>query len=102
MIELINADQLTKATERAKASNLFVQPTSIFRQYRVTNRANGNQYVVNFFVRKSDQKRFGHCSCKAGMRNLACKHLSAAAGYHVARMTAQREAERIASMQQAA
>lgn len=102
MIELVSADQLARATERAKAGNLFVQPTTIFRQYRITNRDNDNQYVVNFFVRKSDRKRFGHCSCKAGMRNLACKHLSAAAGYHVARMMAQREAERIASMQQAA
>ena len=85
MIELINADQLAKATARAKAGNLFVQPTSFQRQYRVTNRDNGNQYVVNFFVRR-DGKRFGGCSCKAGVNNKACKHLSAAAGYHVMRM----------------
>jgi uncharacterized Zn finger protein len=82
MIELVSADQLTKATERAKAANLFVQPTTIFRQYHVTNRDNGNQYVVNFFVRK-DGKRFGGCTCKAGERNFACKHLAAAAGLHV-------------------
>jgi hypothetical protein len=82
MIELVSAEQIAKATERAKASNLFVQPTTIFRQYRVTNRDNGNQYVVNFFVRK-DGKRFGGCTCKAGERNLACKHLAAAAGLHV-------------------
>ena len=102
MIELVSAEQLARATERAKAGNLFVQPTTLFRQYRVTNRDNGNQYVVDFFVRKSDGKRFGHCTCKAGMKNLACKHLSVACGYHVMRMTAQREAERIASMPQAA
>lgn len=82
MIELVSAEQLAKATERAKASNLFVQPSSIFRQYRVTNRDNGQVYVVNFFVRK-DGKRFGGCTCKAGERNLACKHLAAAAGLHV-------------------
>lgn len=82
MIELVSADQLTKATERAKAGNLFVQSTTIFRQYRVTNRDNGSQYVVNFFVRR-DGKRFGGCTCKAGERNLACKHLAAAAGLHV-------------------
>ncbi len=99
MIEILNADQLAKATERAKAGNLFVQPTSLLRQYRVTNRDNGNQYVVDFFVRNG--KRYGHCNCKAGMRNLACKHLSVSAGYHVMRMTAQREANRIASMPQA-
>jgi len=81
MIELVNAEQLAKATERAKASNLLVQPTTIFRQYRVTNRDNGNEYVVNFFVRNG--KRYGHCTCAAGERNLVCKHLSASAGYHV-------------------
>ncbi len=97
MIELINPDQLAKATERAKAGNLFVQPTSFLHQYKVTNRDNGNQYYVDFFVRK-DGKRFGGCSCLAGKRNLACKHLSAAAGYHIMRMAARREAERIASM----
>ena len=101
MIELINADQLARATERCKTSNLFVQPTTFLRQYKVTNRDNGNQYIVNFFVRR-DGKRFGCCDCKAGVSHKACKHLSAAAGYHVMRMAAKREAERIASMPQAA
>jgi uncharacterized Zn finger protein len=100
MIELTSAEQLAKATARAKAGNLLVQTTSIFRQYRVTNRDNGKQYVVNFFIR--DGKRYGHCTCKAGERNLVCKHLSASAGYHVMRAAARREAERIASMPQAA
>jgi hypothetical protein len=81
MIELISADQLSKATERAKISNLLVQPTTIFRQYRVTNRDNGNTYTVNFFVRNG--KRYAGCTCKAGERNLACKHLAAAAGLHI-------------------
>ena len=81
MIELVSADQLARATERAKAANLLVQPTTIFRQYKVTNRDNGNQYVVNFFVRNG--KRYAGCTCKAGERNLACKHLAAAAGLHV-------------------
>lgn len=82
MIELASVELLAKATERAKASNLLVQPTSIFRQYRVTNRDNGNQYVVNFFVRK-DGKRFGSCTCKGSAAGFACKHLAAAAGLHV-------------------
>ena len=82
MIELVSADQFAKATERAKAANLLVQSTTIFRQYRVTNRDNGNQYVVNFFVRK-DGKRFGGCTCKGGAAGFACKHLAAAAGLHV-------------------
>jgi hypothetical protein len=100
MIEPINAEQLAKATERAKASKLFVQPTSLSRQYRVTNRENGNQYTVDFFVCKG--KRFGHCSCKAGILNRLCKHLSVACGYHCMRMAAQREAQIIALMPQAA
>ena len=102
MIELRSPTQLSKATERAKAGKLFVQPSSLFRQYHVTNRETGARYTVDFFVRKSDGARFGHCTCKAGQNHIACKHLSAAAGYHVARMAALREAERVAQMQQAA
>lgn len=101
MIELISADQLARATERAKAGNLFVQPTTLLRQYRVTNRDTGAKYTVDFFVRR-DGKRFGHCTCLGGVNNRPCKHLSAAAGYHLMRMAAKREAERIASMQVAA
>ena len=100
MIELISADQLAKATERCKTSNLFVQPTTFLRQYKVTNRENGNQYYVDFFVRNG--KRYGQCTCKAGINNKACKHLSAAAGYHVMRMTARRETEQIVTMPVAA
>lgn len=101
MIELVNAEQLSRATERAKAGNLFVQPSSFLRQYHVTNRETGAKYTVDFFVRK-DGKRFGHCTCKAGQNNRACKHLSASAAYHVARMAAKREAGRIASLPVAA
>ena len=81
MVQLINAEQLSKATERAKVSKLFVQATGLNRQYRVTNRENGNQYTVDFFVRNG--KRFGHCTCKGGMKGYECKHLSAAAGLHI-------------------
>lgn len=102
MIELVSAEQLSRATARAKAGNLFVQPSSLFRQYHVTNRDTGARYTVDFFVRKSDGARFGHCTCLGGQNNKACKHLSAAAGYHMMRMAARREAERIAQMPQAA
>ena len=99
MIELRSPEQLRKAIERARAGRLFVQTTSIYRQYRVTNRETGAEYVVNFFVR--DGKRYGHCNCKAGTYNLACKHLSAAAGLHVmiaaARADATRSPERRAA-----
>jgi hypothetical protein len=81
MIQLTTAAAIAKATERAKQSKVFVQPTSTFRQYHVTNRETGARYMVDFFVRK-DGKRFGHCICKGGMAGLACKHLSAAAALH--------------------
>jgi len=102
MIELVSAEQLSKAIARAKAGNLFVQPSALLRQYHVTNRDTGARYTIDFFVRKSDGKRFGHCTCKAGQNNIACKHLSAAAACHVARMKARREAEKVAQMSQAA
>lgn len=88
MIQLTTPEALEGATKRARESRLFVQSTSVFRQYRVTNRENGNQYVVDFFVRNG--KRFGHCTCKAGRNHIACKHLSAAAGLHVC-LAAQRK-----------
>ncbi len=65
-----------------------MQPTGMFRQYRVTNRENGKAYVVDFFVRAG--KRFGYCTCLAGVNNTACKHLSVAAGLHMIRRAARR------------
>lgn len=82
MIELKSAEQLNKAIERARAGRLFVQPTSIFRQYRVTNRETGARYIVNFFVRNG--KRYGHCTCLAGQKNLACKHIATSAAVNIA------------------
>ena len=100
MVQLTTAEAIKRAIERAKASKLFVQSTGLVRQYRVTNRETGAQYTVDFFVRNG--KRFGHCTCKAGQNNIACKHLAAAAGYHVMRMSAVREAQMLAQMPQAA
>ncbi len=89
MIKLKDSNQLTKAIERAKASNLLVQASGLFRQYHVTNRATGARYTVDFFVRR-DGKRFGACSCKAGQHDIACKHLAAAAGLHICRAAARK------------
>ncbi|MBD0325228.1 MAG: hypothetical protein ICV68_02285 [Pyrinomonadaceae bacterium] len=94
MIKLQSAEQLSRATERAKVSRLFVRPTGLFRQYRVTNRDNGCEYTVDFFLRNG--QRFGHCTCKAGMNNQLCKHLSAAAGLHVM-LAAARQMEKMAA-----
>ena len=82
------SEQLSKATERAKAGSLFVRFVR-FRQFRVVSRARGATYNVNFFVRGG--KRFGHCDCRGGERGLACKHLAAAAAVHVG-IAAQRRA----------
>ena len=81
MIQLESIEQLRKAIERAKAGRLYVQPTSIYRMYRVTNRETGAQYLVNFFIWRG--KRFVTCSCKAGQNGKLCKHVAAAAGLHL-------------------
>ena len=83
MIQLNSATQLSKVIERAKASKLFVQTTSFFRIYRVTNRANGNTYTVTFFVENGN--RFAECTCKAGENRIECMHVAAAAGLHIVR-----------------
>jgi uncharacterized Zn finger protein len=80
MIQLNSTEQLGKAIKRAKAGRLFVRFIQ-FRQFRVENRQNGRTYNVNFFVREG--KRFGHCDCKGGERDLACKHLAAAAAVQI-------------------
>jgi uncharacterized Zn finger protein len=76
MIQLVSAEQMARAIDRAKAGRLFVRFVR-FRQFRVENPSNGHTYNVNFFVR--DGKRFGQCDCKGGERGLVCKHLAAAA-----------------------
>ncbi len=81
MIELKSVEQLTNAIARARASRLFVQATSIFRQYTVTNRESGARYMVNFFVRGG--RKFAACQCKGAERGFACKHVAAAAGLHL-------------------
>ena len=93
MIQLTTTEAISKAIQRAKVSKLFVQAIQ-WRQYRVTNRETGAQYTVDFFMRNG--KRFGHCTCKAGTNNIACKHLSAAAGLHVM-VAATRQPEKLAA-----
>lgn len=74
MIQLKSIEQLSKAIERAKASELVARATSASRQYRVENRENGAVYTVDFFRRK-DGAKLAHCTCKGGARNLVCKHI---------------------------
>jgi hypothetical protein len=81
MIELKQNAQLEKAIARAKAANLFVQPTDRFRQYTVTNRQTGAQYNVQFIV--SAGRKFATCTCKAGLNQQLCKHVAGAAALHL-------------------
>jgi uncharacterized Zn finger protein len=83
MIELKSREQLASAIERARrdAKSLVVRATGASRRYLVTNRERGTQYTVEFFVRGG--RRFGHCNCKAGTNNIACKHLVAAAALNI-------------------
>jgi uncharacterized Zn finger protein len=97
--KLTTLEAMARAIERARAANLLVQRTTTPRMYRVTNRDNGNQYVVNFFVRKSDRARFAHCTCPS---TVLCKHAAAACALNVMDAIARREAARIAEMPKAA
>jgi uncharacterized Zn finger protein len=99
MFRLTTREAMARAIERARAANLLVQRTTIPRQYRVTNRDNGNTYTVNFFVRQSDRARFADCTCPA---TIICKHIASAAGLNVMDAIARREAARITEMPQAA
>jgi uncharacterized Zn finger protein len=93
MIELTIAENINRAIERAKQNKLFVQVIA-WRVYKVTNRENGRSYEVRFTVENG--KRFGHCNCIAGEKNLACKHLAAAVSRHVV-VAAERKASEQAS-----
>lgn len=74
-----DSPKLNGAISRAKASRLFVQATSQFRVYVVTNRKSGTRYIVNFAVR-TDGTKIGRCSCPA---TTLCKHLAAALPLHL-------------------
>ncbi len=84
MIELRSHRQLRNAIERARreARYLIVRRTDVPRRYSVTNRFNGNNYIVNFHVNDGG-KRYGDCSCMAGQNGLPCKHLAAAAALNI-------------------
>ncbi len=73
----ITKENIEKAVERAKQSNLLVK-TIQFRTYKVTNRTNGKSYTVNFY--KVSGKKFAECDCPA---TVICKHIGGSIGWHV-------------------
>ncbi len=113
MIQLRDAKQLERAIERARAGRLVVRRTSVSRMYKVENLDNGQVYTCNFFVRKSDGARFGHCTCKAGNPPVGangaplyeprpCKHLAAAVCLNIYDATVRRAAAMVEQLPRAA
>jgi uncharacterized Zn finger protein len=84
VVELKSREQLAAAIEHARreAKNLVVRATDASRRYVVANRARGTSYTVEFVVRGG--RRFGRCTCMAGVNNVACKHLAAALNSYLA------------------
>lgn len=99
MSKLTTTEAMSRAVERARASNLLVRRATLPRQYRVTNRDNANTYTVNFFVRSSDRAKFAHCTCPS---TTVCKHIAAACALNWADAVARREAARIERLPEAA
>lgn len=74
-----DSPRLDGAISRAKISRLFVQTTSQFRVYVVTNRQSGTRYITTF-GKWTDGTKIGRCSCPA---TSLCKHLAAALPLHL-------------------
>jgi hypothetical protein len=113
MIRILDARQFERAAERARAARLVVRRTSVSRMYKVENLDNGQVYTCNFFVRKSDGARFGHCTCKAGNPPVGvngapiyeprpCKHLAAAVCLNIYDATVRRAAVMVEQLPRAA
>lgn len=84
MIELTEGGQLGVATAQARAAarNWKIHMTGVSREYRVVNPKNGLGFTVTFRT-GADGKRFGHCSCAAGVMNRLCRHIEAAASSNI-------------------
>jgi uncharacterized Zn finger protein len=80
MIQLTSAATLEKAINKARTVKPLVRIVK-FGAYTVTNKATGATYTVECM--KRDNKRFAHCTCKAGERGQACYHALAAVSAHI-------------------
>jgi hypothetical protein len=89
MIRLQSAKQLSKATGCAETRSLFVEPTNLHRQYRITNRKIGGCYIVDFFVRK-DSKDSGIVRVKLVRGSWHANSWARLVGYPLMRMPEQR------------
>ncbi len=80
MIQLTTAATLENAINKARTVKPRVH-INRFGSYTVTNKATGATYTVE--CSKRDNKRFAHCTCKAGERGQACYHAAAAVSAHI-------------------
>jgi uncharacterized Zn finger protein len=80
MIQLTSTATLEKAINKARTVKPLVRIVK-FGAYTVTNKATGATYTVECM--KRDNKRFAHCTCKAGERGQGCYHIAAAVSAHI-------------------
>jgi hypothetical protein len=80
MIQLTTAATLENAINKARTVKPRVR-INRFGSYAVTNKATGATYTVECM--KRDNKRFAHCTCKAGERGQGCYHVAAAVSAHI-------------------
>ncbi len=80
MIQLTSAATLEKAINKARTVKPRVH-VNRFGSYTVTNKQTNASYTVE--CSKRDNKRFAHCTCRAGERGQACYHAAAAVGAHI-------------------
>ena len=82
MIQITSLKQFDRAKLRASAGRLKVQPSSLLRQYRVTNEEKGVTYRVDFY-RASGGCKFATCECAGAKAGFVCKHMGAALPMHL-------------------
>lgn len=85
MIQITSFNQFDRAAARAAAGNFTVAPSTLLRQYRVTNNDKGVTYRVDFY-KASDGRKFVTCECAGGQSGGICKHAAAALPVHIQTM----------------
>ena len=86
MIQIRNfTSQFARAAARVATSGLTVEPSTLLRQYRVTNNEKGVTYRVDVY-RASDGRKFVTCECLGGQSGRVCKHMAAALPLHLQTM----------------
>ena len=82
MLQITSLRQFDRAKLRASAGKLTVSPSSLLRQYRVTNEEKGVTYRVDFF-KSADGRKFATCECAGAKGGFVCKHMGAALPVHL-------------------